>query len=101
MHTRTPAATRAATHLRHTSALPLPQRPQVCLTGANKANAAKLALETPVPAGEFPAQLVQPDAAPAVWLLDEAAAAKLDLVHGSPRGGMLQSDGSILYSFSD
>ncbi|EFN58882.1 hypothetical protein CHLNCDRAFT_50406 [Chlorella variabilis] len=77
------------------------RRVVVCLTGANKANAAKLALETPVPAGEFPAQLVQPDAAPAVWLLDEAAAAKLDLVHGSPRGGMLQSDGSILYSFSD
>eukprot|EP00887_Chlorella_sp_A99_P008242 scaffold12.g8242.t1 len=54
----------------------------VCLTGAGKAAAARTALETRVPAGDFPAQLVRPDLRPAVWLLDEAAAAQLALVHG-------------------
>lgn len=81
---------------------------QVCLTGASKAAAAKTALETAVPRGDFPAQLVQPDLAPAVWLLDEAAAAELSLVHGGGSGasgvhnksaGQPQPDGSILYTF--
>ena len=97
---------------------------QVCLTGAKKAAAAKLALETAVPAGDFPAQMVQPDLAPAVWLLDAAAAAELALVRGGssssssggrsgktgsggssgkrssgPAAGKLMSDGSIMYTF--
>lgn len=83
-------------------ALACPHAVQVCLTGASKAAAAKLALETPVPAGDFPAQLVQPDQAPAVWLLDEAAAAELALVRGgsgSQGAGQPQPDGSILYTF--
>jgi uncharacterized membrane protein YgcG len=74
---------------------------QVCLTGAKKAAAAKLALETAVPAGDFPAQMVQPDLAPAVWLLDAAAAAELALVRGggssssrSGRSGKTGSGGS-------
>ena len=79
---------------------------QVCLTGASKAAAAKTALETAVPRGDFPAQLVQPDLAPAVWLLDEAAAADLSLVRGGASAGARdksagqpQPDGSILYTF--
>lgn len=91
----------------------------MCLTGASKAAAAKTALETPVPRGDFPAQLVQPDLAPAVWLLDEAAAAELELVKagsgagvsgsgagggaksasGGKSAGQPQADGSILYTF--
>lgn len=88
--------------------------PQVCLTGGKKAAAAKTALEMVVPAGDFPAQLVQPDLAPAVWLLDEAAAAELDLVQGAgaaagagagagakrdATAGVPQADGSVLYTF--
>ena len=72
----------------------------VCLTGGSKAAAAKLALETCVPRGDFPAQLVQPAAAPAVWLLDEAAAAQLSVMEAaSGSAGMPQPDGSILYTF--
>jgi 6-phosphogluconolactonase len=77
----------------------------VCLTGAKKAAAAKLALETRVPAGEFPAQLVQPDFAPAVWVLDEAAAAELTILGGggdaapAPGQGRALADGSIMYTF--
>lgn len=86
--------------------------PQVCLTGASKAAAAKTALETAVPRGDFPAQLVQPDLSPAVWLLDEASAAELALVKGGSGDGKSsggggaqggkgqpQSDGSILFTF--
>lgn len=78
-----------------TQVQPLIALAQVCLTGANKANAARLALEVPLPRGGFPAQLVRPDAAPALWLLDEAAAAQLELV----KAGQELQDGSILFTF--
>lgn len=89
--------------------------PQVCLTGASKSGAARLALETTnLPAGEFPAQLVRPDLGPATWVLDTASAAELSLAAGGERpqqqpaegqqgggrqAGMPLPDGSILYTF--
>ncbi|PSC72340.1 6-phosphogluconolactonase [Micractinium conductrix] len=87
----------------------------VCLTGASKSGAARLALETTnLPAGEFPAQLVRPDLGPATWVLDTASAAELSLAAGGERpqqqpaegqqgggrqAGMPLPDGSILYTF--
>jgi hypothetical protein len=49
----------------------------------------------PLPRGGFPAQLVRPDAAPTLWLLDEPAAAQLELV----KAGQELKDGSILFTF--
>jgi len=48
------------------------------VTGADKADAMHAVLEGPPQADEYPAQLVRPARGEVVWMLDEAAASKLD-----------------------
>lgn len=55
----------------------------VAMTGASKAHAVKLALETQVPPGDFPAQMVKPvQGGQLTWVLDVGAASDLAITKG-------------------
>jgi len=68
----------------------------VCLTGASKAATVRQALESPVPAGDLPVQLVKPDVAH--WLLDAGAAS--DLALAKSVSTMTSSDVQVVKAYN-